>query len=162
MRRAGSPDVVVFLDADSSQPIDELPILLGPIVDDEADFVIGARGFRDTSAHVSIGNRVSCAILRGLTGRKFHDLGPFRAIRFGTLVQLALRDLDYGWNMEMQWRAVAVGTRIVAVPVSHRPRLAGGSKISGSVSGTIRAGSKILWTSVREGWRARRSLRGNG
>jgi len=162
MRRGDPPNIVIFLDADGSQPIDELHILLSPIVDDEADFVIGVRRFGDTPAHVSIGNRMSCTILRTLTGRNFGDLGPFRAIRFESLSSLELDDLDYGWNVQMQARAVAAGLRIKEVDVSHRPRRAGRSKISGSLVGTVRAGSKIVLTSFREGWRARRSMRAHG
>jgi len=162
MRRAGPPDVVVFLDADGSQPIEELRVLLGPIADEQADFVIGVRRFGDTPKHVSIGNRVSCAILRYLTGRSFSDLGPFRAIRFESLTSLELDDLDYGWNVQMQARAVALGLRIEEVDVSHRQRQAGRSKISGSLTGTVRAGSKIILTSLLEGWRARRTLATHG
>jgi glycosyltransferase involved in cell wall biosynthesis len=162
MMRGDPPDIVVFLDADGSQPIDELNILLGPIADDEADFVVGVRHFADTPTHVSIGNRVSCAILRSLTGRAFGDLGPFRALRFDSLCSLQLDDLDYGWNVQMQARAVATGLRIKEVDVSHRPRQVGRSKISGSLVGTARAGSKIIVTSLREGWRARRSMRPHG
>jgi len=162
MRRTGPPDVVVFIDADGSQPIDELRMLLGPIVDDEADFVMGIRRFEDTPKHVSIGNRVSCAILRRLTGHRFGDLGPFRAVRFESLSGLELDDLDYGWNVQMQARAVAAGLRIREIGVSHRPRQAGRSKISGSLVGTARAGSKIIMTSLREGWRARRAMRSHG
>jgi glycosyltransferase involved in cell wall biosynthesis len=162
MRRRIPPDVVVFLDADGSQPIDELSLLLDPIADDEADFVLGVRRFGDTPTHVSIGNRMSCAILRSLTGRAFGDLGPFRAIRYESLSSLELDDLDYGWNVQMQARALAAGLRIQEVDVSHRPREAGQSKISGSLVGTVRAGSKIIRTSLREGWRARRLLRSHG
>lgn len=151
------PDVVAFVDADGSQPVEELPELLGPIVAGRADLVIGVRRFRATGAHVSLGNRLACLILRALTGHRFADLGPFRAIRFAALTQLGLRDLDYGWNVEMQARALGEGLRIVEVPVSHRARRRGRSKISGSVRGVVRAGAKILWTAVVEGWRARRT-----
>ena len=152
------PHVVVFIDADGSQPIDELAALLRPIARDGADLVVGVRRFGEAPAHVSLGNRLACMILASLTGHKFHDLGPFRAIRFEALRSLELKDPDYGWNVEMQARAVACRLRVVEVPVSHRPRIAGRSKISGSVGGTIRAGSKILKTSWREGWAARRFL----
>lgn len=155
MQESGPPDVLVFVDADGSQPVDELHILLTPIARGEADFVIGCRRFGDTASHVSVGNRLACMILHWLTGHKFHDLGPFRAIRFDALRRLALTDPDYGWNVEMQARALAEGLRIVEVPVSHRRRKGGRSKISGSARGTVRAGSKILRTSLREGWRAR-------
>jgi len=151
------PDVVFFIDADGSQPLEELSTLLAPIAADLADLVIGVRRFADTSAHVSLGNRLACGILRLLTGRRFGDLGPFRAIRFRSLLELELRDPDWGWNVEMQARGLARGLRIVEIPVSHHPRERGRSKISGSLVGTIRAGSKILWAAVIEGWRARRT-----
>ena len=149
-------DVIVFVDADGSQPVDELEVLVQPIADDGADLVIGYRRFRDTPIHVAIGNRLACLLLRLLTGHAFHDLGPFRAARLDSIRRLRLRDPDYGWNVEMQARAVAMGFRIVQVPVSHRKRTAGRSKISGSLPGTLAAGAKILWTAVREGYRARR------
>lgn len=155
MRDDGPPDVVVFIDADGSQPIDELGILLAPIARDEADFVVGYRRFGDTPSHVSVGNRLACMILHWFTGHKFRDLGPFRAIRFTALERLGLTDLDYGWNVQMQARAVADGLRIMEVPVSHRGRSSGRSKISGSVRGSMHAGAKIIWTCLKEGWRAR-------
>jgi glycosyltransferase involved in cell wall biosynthesis len=150
------PDIVVFMDADGSHPVDELPRLLEPIIAGAADLVIGVRSPGDLPAHVALGNRLACLILRGLTGHAFRDLGPFRAIRYESLRRLELRDPDYGWNVEMQARAVAARLRILEVPVPHRPRRAGRSKISGSVMGTIRAGGKILGTALREGLRARR------
>lgn len=158
---AGSkpPDVVVFLDADGSEPIDELEALLAPIAAGEADVAIGHRRFGETPAHVSLGNRLACTILGWLTGHRFRDLGPFRAMRFAALERLELRDPDYGWNVEMQARALGAGLRVAEVPVSHRPRRAGRSKISGSPLGTLRAGAKIIVTAVREGWRARRAIR---
>ncbi len=156
--RAGPPDIVVFLDADGSGPIEELERLLQPIAESDVDLVIGSRRFGATAAHVSLGNRLACLALRSLTGHGFRDLGPFRAIRFTALESLALRDLDFGWNVEMQARALARGLRTVELEVSHRPRRAGRSKISGSVAGTVKAGGKILLTAVREGWRARREM----
>ncbi len=162
MSESSAPDVVVFVDADGSQPIDELRRVLEPIAEGRADLVIGVRRFAATPIHVSLGNRLACSILRWLTGHKFHDLGPFRAIRFPELVGLGLTDPDYGWNVEMQARALAAALRIVEVPVSHRPRRAGRSKISGSLVGTLGAGTKILLTAVRQGWRARRRPRRSG
>ena len=162
MERAGPPDVVAFIDADGSEPVDELPIILEPIARGEMDLVIGYRRFADTAPHVSLGNRMACWILRAMTGRRFRDLGPFRAIRFDSLKRLALKDANYGWNVEMQARAVGVGLAVAEVPVSHLPRLAGRSKISGSIAGTIKAGSKIIATSFGQGWRARRSRKSHG
>lgn len=157
MAEAGPPEIVVFLDADGSQDPDELPRVLGPIADGAADFVIGVRPLDRLPAHVALGNRLACLILGLLTGHRFSDLGPFRALRYDALRRLDLRDPDYGWNVEMQARAVARGLRIREVPVSHRPRRGGRSKISGSLPGTLRAGTKILWTAVRLGLAVRLS-----
>jgi hypothetical protein len=157
MQRDDPPDLVVFLDADGSQDLDDLPAVLTPLARGRADLVIGVRRPRDLPIHVAVGNRLACAILRLLTGHPFRDLGPFRAVRFDALLRLELRDPDYGWNVEMQARAVAEGLRIVEVPVGHRPRRSGRSKISGSVRGTVRAGTKILWTAVLEGAAVRRA-----
>jgi glycosyltransferase involved in cell wall biosynthesis len=162
MEQIGPPDVVAFIDADGSEPVDELPVVLEPIACGKADFVIGYRQFKDTAAHVSFGNRLACWIISTIAGYRFRDLGPFRAIRFDALKRLALKDRDYGWNVEMQARAVAEGLSITEVPVSHLPRPAGRSKISGSVLGTIRAGSKIIQTALREAWRARKPRKSRG
>ncbi len=160
MEQEDPPDIVVFLDADGSAPVEELPALLDPIRCDAADLVIGVRPFDHVPLHVAFGNRLACWILGRLSGVAVRDLGPFRAIRFDALLRLRLRDSDYGWNVEMQARAVAEGLRIVQVPVPHHPRAGGRSKISGSVRGTLRAGVKILGMAVREGWRARRRRAG--
>jgi len=87
-------------------------------------------------------------LIRLLFGFRYTDLGPFRAIRRASLAQLAMRDTNFGWTAEMQVKAVRRGLRVREVPVSYRPRL-GQSKISGTVSGSLRAGIKILWTVLR-------------
>ena len=78
------------------------------------------------------------------TGQRFADMGPFRAARYRALVELGLVDATWGWNVEMQLKALRAGLRVVEVPVANRPRI-GRSKISGSVRGSIRAGVRICW-----------------
>lgn len=152
MAESGSPPaIVVFLDADGSQDPAELDRVVGPIAEGAADLVIGVRRPDALPPHVAVGNRLACLILHLLTGHRFSDLGPFRAVSYDALQRLRLRDLDWGWNVEMQARAVGVALRIREVPVAHRPRRGGSSKISGSLRGTLAAGSKILWTAVRLG-----------
>lgn len=142
--------VVVFLDADYSDYPGELALLADPIIQDKYDFVIGSRasGNRESGAmpfQAVFGNWLACTLVRIFWGVKFTDLGPFRAIRFKSLQQLNMVDENFGWTIEMQIKAIRAGLRIDEVPVSYRRRV-GVSKISGTISGTIRAGYKIIYT----------------
>jgi len=152
---AADTDIVVFVDADYSDHPDELPALIEPIIGDRADLVIGTRmlGRRERGAlppQALWGNRLACLLMRVFWGARHTDLGPFRAVRRSALERLAMADRDFGWTIEMQIKARRAGLRVEEVPVSYRRRV-GASKISGTVRGTIRAGSKILWTVFR--WR---------
>ena len=147
------PDVVVFLDADFSDHPEELPLLLAPIARDAADLVIGSRvrALRERGAllpQARAGNWLATRLMRIFYGGRFTDLGPFRAIRFGPLLDLGMADRGFGWTVEMQVKALRAGLRTEEVPVSYRRRV-GVSKITGTMSGTIRAGSRILWTLAR-------------
>ncbi|MFL6198877.1 MAG: glycosyltransferase family 2 protein [Thermoanaerobaculia bacterium] len=153
LRRTGPPDIVVFVDADWSDHPEELPSLIAPILAGEADLVIGSRilGRREPGAllpQARAGNLVACAMIRLLYGHRFTDLGPFRAIRWQALERIGMSDPDFGWTAEMQVKALRHGLRCAEVPVSYRRRV-GVSKITGTVSGTVRAGYKILWTVLR-------------
>jgi glycosyltransferase involved in cell wall biosynthesis len=153
LRRTGPPDIVVFVDADFSDHPEELPALVAPILAGEADLVIGSRvlGSRERGAllpQARAGNLVACLLIRIFYGHRFTDLGPFRAIRWDALERLQMADPDFGWTAEMQVKAVRLGLRSAEVPVSYRRRV-GVSKITGTVSGTLRAGYKILWTVAR-------------
>jgi glycosyltransferase involved in cell wall biosynthesis len=148
------PDVVVFLDADGSDDPVELPELLAPIAEGRADLVVGSRilGPHEPGALTTVqalGNHLAAFLLRILYGGRFTDLGPFRAIRWGALDRLAMRDRDYGWTVEMQARALRAGLRCVEVPVSYRRRATGRSKVSGTLRGVVGAGWKILFTIAR-------------
>lgn len=150
LRRTGPPDVVVFIDADFSDHPEELPSLVAPILAGEADLVIGSRvlGRREKGAllpQARAGNLVACLLIRLFYGHRFTDLGPFRAIRWDALERLGMADPDFGWTAEMQVKAVRLWMRCAEVPVSYRKRV-GVSKITGTISGTVRAGYKILWT----------------
>jgi glycosyltransferase involved in cell wall biosynthesis len=147
--------VVVFLDADFSDHPEELPELVRPFLEGTHDLVLGSRlaGHRERGAmppQSVWGNRLACVLMRLFFGIRYTDLGPFRAIRWEALQRLDMCDRDYGWTIEMQIKAVRNGLRILEVPVSYRRRI-GTSKISGTVSGTILAGSKILLTIARHG-----------
>lgn len=150
-------DLVVFLDADHSDHSADLPSLLAPILEGRADFVVGSRvlggaGMRAMLPQAWFGNRLACLLMRACFGLRATDLGPFRAIRAGALRDLCMIDRDFGWTVEMQLKAHVAGLRTLEVPVRYRPRI-GKSKITGTLSGTLRASWKIL--SWILGWRLR-------
>jgi len=142
--------IVAFIDGDYSDHPDELPSLISKITDDDFDFVVGSRsrGSREKGAmhfQALFGNWLACSLMRLFWGAKFSDLGPFRAIRYQSLIDLNMTDEDFGWTIEMQIKAVQQKLKTIEIPVSYRRRI-GVSKISGTISGTFRAGYKILWT----------------
>jgi glycosyltransferase involved in cell wall biosynthesis len=148
-----APDIIVFLDGDFSDFPEEMRALIKPIVDNEADMVIGSRalGRRETGSMTVqqiFGNWLATNLLRLFFKAKFTDLGPFRAIRFSTLLALNMKDQTYGWTVEMQVKAAKQNIRFIEVPVGYRKRI-GVSKISGTVKGTMMAGFKILYTIFR-------------
>ena len=150
-----APKIVVFVDADYSDHPDELSLVLDPIRQDAADFVVGSRltGRREKGAmppQSVYGNKLACFLIWLLFRVKHTDLGPFRAIRYDALRKLNMVDRNFGWTVEMQIKAARQKLRTVEVPVSYRKRV-GVSKISGTVSGTIRAGYKILYLIAKYG-----------
>lgn len=148
-----SPDtqIIVFLDADGSDDPQDLLRLLAPLLDGSADLVLGSRtdAARRTGAFTppqAFGNWFATALLRLFFGVRYSDLGPFRAIRRQALDHLRMCDTNYGWTIEMQIKAHRFGLRVLEIPVNYRKRLAGQSKISGNLLGSLRAGHKILWS----------------
>ncbi len=149
--RAGRspPRVVAFLDADYSDDPALLPDLVRPIIEDDADFVLGSRllGRRERGAmppQSVFGNRLACGLMRILFGARYTDLGPFRAIDYRRLRELGMTDRNFGWTVEMQIKAARMRLRILEIPVPYRRRI-GRSKISGTVWGSVRAAWKILY-----------------
>ena len=158
---SNSPDVVVFLDGDYSDRPSELPILLAPIAEGRADITLGSRlhGRHSGGAlpwHQVFGNRLAARLIRLLYRIRISDLGPFRAARADVLRALALKEMTYGWAVEMILKSALAGFRVVEVPVSYYPRI-GKSKISGTVKGTAGAAWFILSLIVRYYLRHRRS-----
>jgi glycosyltransferase involved in cell wall biosynthesis len=141
-------DVVVFMDADGSDDPAEMRALLAPIERNEADLVIGARTRIDRGAltpQQRFGNWLATRLIVLIYDHHYTDLGPFRAIRRELLERIRMRDRRYGWTVEMQVRALQLGARVAEVPVRYRKRV-GKSKISGTVTGVVKAGWGILWT----------------
>lgn len=164
LQHINGTDIIVILDADHSDYPEQITRLLQPITDGKADFVIGSRmlGNKENGAiapQAYWGNKLSVFLIRALFGYRFTDMGPFRAIRYESLKKLNMQDKDFGWNAEMQIKAIKNGLKIKEVPVDYRKRI-GTSKISGSISGTIKAGTKIIFTifkyAVKNNFQARR------
>jgi len=160
---AGAPacKVVVFLDADYSDHPEQLTELVAPILEDQADFVLGSRilGKREPGAmppQSRYGNWLACRLMRLLFGARHTDLGPFRAISYPHLLRLEMSDTNFGWTVEMQIKAAKAKLRTLELPVRYRRRI-GTSKISGTVRGTISAGTKIVYTIVKYGFWQRRA-----
>jgi len=149
-----SADVLLFLDGDGSDCPEFIPDLLAPILEDRADFVIGSRsrGEREPGsmgAHQLLAGRAAGVATRLLYGVRYTDMCPFRAIRSEALRSLRMREMTYGWNLEMQMRAARAGLRVLEVPVAHRRRAGGVSKVSGTILGSLKASLRIAATLAR-------------
>ena len=147
-------DVVVFLDGDGSDCPEFLSQLVHPIIAGTHDFVIGSRtrGEREPGSmnfQQIFSGRLAGLIMRFLYGVRYTDMCPFRAIRRDVLEGLSMKEKTYGWNLEMQMRAARAGLRILEVPVNHRCRTGGHSKVSGTLRGTFVAGARIIVTLLR-------------
>lgn len=145
---AGETDVVIFVDGDLSDYPDQMAILVDPIIEGGADMVIGSRVLGGAEAGSltpaqRFGNWLACRLIRVFWGVKHTDLGPFRAISRGALERLGMQDPDFGWTVEMQVKAAQRRMAVLEVPVPYRNRV-GHSKISGTIRGTVAAGTKIL------------------
>jgi glycosyltransferase involved in cell wall biosynthesis len=147
-------DLVVFLDGDGSDCPEFMLELVGPIQRGEQDFVIGSRtrGKREPGSmnfQQVFAGRIAGALLRLLYGVRYSDMCPFRAIRRDALEKLRMKELTYGWTLEMQMRAARARLRILEMPVNHRCRTGGESKVSGTLRGTFVAGARIIATLFR-------------
>jgi len=145
---AAGADVLVFLDGDYSDPPAALPRVLEPLLAGDAELVLGCRDLRRYPHalpwHTRVGNDFVRLLMRLTVGRGFADLPSFKAIRADTLRRLEMHEMTYGWTVEMLLKAARADVRIAEVSVDYRPRLAGRSKVSGSVRGSLGAAWKLL------------------
>jgi glycosyltransferase involved in cell wall biosynthesis len=142
------PDIVVFLDGDYSDYPEELTKLVQPIIKDNIDLVIGARVKELREKHAMtpqqiFGNWLATSLMKLFFNAKFTDLGPFRAIKYDTLLSLDMVDKTYGWTVEMQLKILRKNLSYTEIPVRYKQRI-GVSKVSGTIKGTIFAAIKIL------------------
>jgi glycosyltransferase involved in cell wall biosynthesis len=147
-------DILVFMDGDGSDDPAGMWQLLEPIVAGECDFVIGSRLRGEREAGSMLASQIFAGWLAGVLLKllyrvSYTDMGPFRAITREALNGLHMREETYGWNLEMQMRAAQSGLRIREIPVNYRKRAAGVSKVAGSLSGSLRAASRIAQTLLR-------------
>lgn len=141
-------DIIVFLDGDYSDYPEQLTEIIKPIIDEDYDMVIGARDkrFRESGSMTFpqiFGNWLATTLMRLFFKAKFTDLGPFRAMKYSSLLELQMEDKTYGWTVEMQLKVLKKKMKYTEVPVKYRNRI-GVSKVSGTVKGAIFAGIKIL------------------
>ncbi len=151
---AGDAEIVVFMDGDGADDPAGISGLVEPIRAGAFDFVIAsrARGAREPGSigwHQLLAGRLAGLGVRLLYGVRYTDMCAFRAIRRERLIALGMREMTYGWNIEMQMRAARARLRILEIPVPYRRRTGGASKVAGSLSGTVRAGARIIATFIR-------------
>ena len=147
-------DVIAFMDGDGADRPDQLPALCRPILDGTHDFSIASRtrGVREPGSmnwHQVAAGAVAGRLMGALYGVRYTDMCALRAIRRDALDALGMAEMSYGWNIEMQMKAARAGLRIVELPVPYRVRAAGSSKVAGSLSGTLKAGSRIVSVFLR-------------
>lgn len=150
-------DILVFMDGDGSDVPSEIPRLIDPILTGERDFVIGSRlrGEREEGSMLVsqiFASRLFGVLLRSMYGVRYTDMGPFRAITRTGLEQLRMTERTYGWNLEMQMRAVQERLRVLEVPTSCRRRTGGVSKVSGSMRASVKAATRIIGVLFRVGF----------
>jgi glycosyltransferase involved in cell wall biosynthesis len=151
---ADDADILVFMDGDGADDPAHIAALVEPIRAGRCDFVIGsrARGKREPGSiawHQLAAGRLAGFGMRLLYGVRYTDMCAFRAIRRDALLALGMREMTYGWNIEMQMRAARAGLRILEIPVDYRRRSGGTSKVAGTLHGTLRAGARIVATFAR-------------
>ncbi len=156
------PRFVAFADGDGSDGVENLPTLLRPLLAGEADLAL-ARRVADTRRALSLqqrfGNGLAVFLIRLFWGVEYHDLGPMRAVSWEALQSMDMADRDFGWTVEMQIKAIRMNLKVVECPLPYHVRVAGQSKISRTLAGAVRAGSKILWVIGRELFRKKLNIR---
>jgi glycosyltransferase involved in cell wall biosynthesis len=151
---ADSADILVFMDGDGADDPAAIAAMVAAIRAGDCDFVIASRtrGKREPGSmawHQTLAGFIAGWLTRIFYGVRYTDMCAFRAIRRDTLLRLGMRELTYGWNLEMQMRVARAGLRVREVPVGYRRRLGGESKVAGSLRGSIRAGLNIVSTFAR-------------
>ena len=151
---AENADIVVFMDGDGADDPGAIAAMVAAVRAGDYDFVIAsrARGEREPgsmASHQLLAGFIAGWLTKLLYGVRYSDMCAFRAIRRDTLLALGMRELSYGWNLEMQMRVARAGLRVLEVPVAYRRRIGGRSKVAGTLRGSLTAGLKIISTFAR-------------
>ncbi|MGH7152456.1 MAG: glycosyltransferase [Acetobacteraceae bacterium] len=154
LARERAASIALFLDGDGADPAESAGRLIEPLLAGRADFVLASRtrGRREAGSmgiHQVVSGRLIGLAIGLVTGVRYSDMSAFRAIRLDRLAALPMREMTYGWNLEMQMHAARAGLRIEEIPLPYRCRVAGTSKVAGTVRGTLRAGFRIVLTFLR-------------
>ena len=147
-------DVLMFCDGDGSDDVGDLPMVAGMIERGEADFVLGSRLRGQREVGSMLGSQVFAGhligwLVRSFYGFRYTDMGPFRAIRRSSLEAMRMTEMTYGWNLEMQIKAIQDGLRICEIPVNYRRRIGGESKVSGNMAASFKAAVRIFGVLLR-------------
>jgi len=158
----GPSEILVFMDGDGADRVEFMEQLVTPVALEEADFVLGSRILGKREAGSMLGSQVFAAWLIGglvkmLYGHRYTDMCAFRVIRRDALERMQMSEMTFGWNLEMQIKAVKMGLRIREVPVDYRRRMGGMSKVSGDLKASMQAAWRIFGVF----WRVRKSGVGN-
>jgi len=161
-RAAEGCAIVVFMDGDGADDPLALERLIAPIRAGRQDFVIGSRTRGRRESGSMAWHQLAAGALSGLAiwliyGVRYTDMCAFRAIRREALIGLGMREMTYGWNIEMQMRAAVAGLRILEIPVDYHRRIGGRSKVAGSLSGSVKAAVRIITAFARVAISERRS-----
>ncbi|TGL10072.1 glycosyltransferase family 2 protein [Leptospira levettii] len=145
------PKYILFCDADGSDDPNDIQTLIQTISETNSDLVIGSRTIGNAevgslSPIQIFGNALTCFLIRVFFRRRYTDMGPLRIIKYQSLQTLGMKDRTWGWNIEMHIKALQKNMKVIEIPVQYRKRIAGVSKISGTLSMSLRVGSKILFT----------------
>ena len=152
--KATDADIMEFMDGDGADDPASIAALVAPIRAGTRDFVIGSRVRGEREPGSMAWHQIGAGLVAGwgirlFCGVRYTDMCALRAIRRDALIALGMREMTYGWNIEMQMRAARSGLRILEIPVPYRRRIGGESKVAGSLRGSIRAGARIVATFVR-------------
>jgi len=152
--QAAVGEVLVFVDGDGADPVEEMARIAGPVERGEADLVLASRIMGRREKGSMNGAQVFAAHLIGwmvrvLYGFRYTDMCAFRAIKRETVERMQMREMTFGWNLEMQIKAVKMGLRIREVPVDYRRRIGGESKVSGNFVASVKAAWRILGVFIR-------------
>jgi glycosyltransferase involved in cell wall biosynthesis len=153
-KAADDCEILVFMDGDGADDAGAVGALVSPIRDDQYDFVIASRVRSEREPGSMAGHQIVAGLAAGiltklLYGVRYTDMCAYRAIRRATLLALDMREMTYGWNLEMQMRVARAGLRVLELPVSYRCRTGGESKVAANLGGSIKAGARILATFAR-------------